>query len=229
PAAEALYRAAHPTGQPWILFLTTFENLARTRHHRPAAPSLDRFLQARDRLLEALTTGPAASSNRATAEQPVPARRTDPPGAMPNLMTDSASAVRDRVTEQAVAVLNRLTRPRVAAVQARLDSDDREIPPPLEPMLPALAETILLWGDAGRRRVLVVHDEQSALTADRLTRLGRALADPTTGRSPLAGLVMADSRDDPRIQVADLLAGTARRRPALLPTALRSPTSLTWS
>ena len=29
--------------------------------------------------------------------------------------------------------------------------------------------------------------------------------------SPLAGLVMVDSRDDPRVQVADLLAGIARR------------------
>jgi hypothetical protein len=51
--------------------------------------------------------------------------------------------------------------------------------------------------------------------------------------SPLAGLVMVDSRDDPRVQVADLLAGVARRlpeivddgplQPFLSPTSLRDP------
>ncbi|WP_430786433.1 DUF3800 domain-containing protein [Actinoplanes sp. G11-F43] len=126
-------------------------------------------------------------------------------------------------------VLARLDPAHLRRVLARLDGDDRSIPPPLEPMLPALAETILHWSrppGGGRRRVLVIHDEQSALTAGRLDRLGRALADPETGVSPLAGLVMADSRDDPRVQIADLLAGIARRRTALLPPALLSPVSL---
>ena len=74
--------------------------------------------------------------------------------------------------------------------------------------IPALAETVLTWSD-GRRRVLVTHDEQSALTADRLTRLRHALT--VDGLAPLAGLVMVDSRDDPRVQVADLIAGMTRR------------------
>jgi hypothetical protein len=133
----------------------------------------------------------------------------------------------------AADVLGTLTRERVRTLLTRLDADDRSLPPPLEPMLPALAETVLTWS-AGRRRVLVVHDEQSALTADRLTRLQRALATGAAalpgGVSPLAGLVMADSRDDPRIQVADLLAGVARRPPAFTDPALLqpliSPTSL---
>ncbi|MCO8277007.1 hypothetical protein M1L60_41160 [Actinoplanes sp. TRM 88003] len=113
---------------------------------------------------------------------------------------------------------------RIRDFVTRLDRDDRSIPPPLEPLLPALAETVLFWSD-GRRRVLVTHDEQSALTADRLTRLQQALA--VDGVSPLAGLVMVDSRDDPRVQLADLLAGVARRSPRsddLRP--LISPTSL---
>jgi len=51
--------------------------------------------------------------------------------------------------------------------------------------------------------------------------------------SPLAGLVTVDSRDDPRVQVADLLAGLVRRlpgtvddgplQPFLSPTSLRDP------
>ncbi|MEU1968688.1 hypothetical protein ABZ541_23580 [Micromonospora sediminicola] len=123
------------------------------------------------------------------------------------------------------AVLTGLDRARVAAVQARLYDEDRSIPPPLEPLLPALAETVLSWSGGGRR-VLVVHDEQSALTADRLRRLQRVLAEGT-GRpvleSPLAGLVMTDSRDDPRVQVADLLAGVARRMPETLDADLLRP------
>jgi hypothetical protein len=115
------------------------------------------------------------------------------------------------VSGRAVDVLGRISEARVAAIVSRLDDGDRSIPPPLEPMLPALAGTVLHWS-AGHRQVLVTHDEQSALTAARLACLQRALA-VGDGPSPLAGLVMADSRDDPRIQIADLLAGVARRRP----------------
>ncbi len=138
---------------------------------------------------------------------------------------------------EAEGVLAGLSRSRVRDVVDRLAHDDRTIPPPLEPMLPALAETVLFWS-RGQRQVLVIHDEQSALTADRLRRLQQALADgagtPPAGLSPLAGLVSVDSRDDPRVQVADLLAGIARRsaamgdddgplRPFVSETSLRDP------
>ncbi|MFG3302955.1 hypothetical protein [Micromonospora chersina] len=142
---------------------------------------------------------------------------------------------------RAEAVLDGLSPAHVRTVVTRLDNEDRSIPPPLEPLLPALAETVLTWS-GGQRQVLVTHDEQSALTADRLARLQRALADhgaaPAAGAvgalpagvSPLAGLVMVDSRDDPRVQVADLLAGVARRSPGIRDDALLqpllSPTSL---
>jgi hypothetical protein len=109
----------------------------------------------------------------------------------------------------AASVLADLRSGRVREVLARITHDDRSIPPPLEPMLPALAETVLLWS-GGHRQVLVVHDEQSALTPDRLRRLQGVLA-VGAGRSSLAGLVTVDSRDDPRVQVADLVAGVARR------------------
>jgi hypothetical protein len=39
----------------------------------------------------------------------------------------------------------------------------------------------------------------------------------------LAGLLMADSRDDPRVQVADLLSGTARRLPEIAGDGLLQP------
>ncbi|MFF5057010.1 hypothetical protein ACFY1S_27870 [Micromonospora sp. NPDC000663] len=133
-----------------------------------------------------------------------------------------------RLGAAADAVLDGLDPRRVRALVARLDGDDRSVPPPLEPLLPALAETVLSWSD-GRRQVLVTHDEQSALTADRLTRLQRALAGASVagalppGVSPLAGLLMVDSRDDPRVQVADLLAGVARRMPGIIDDRLRQP------
>ncbi|WP_231954144.1 DUF3800 domain-containing protein [Actinoplanes derwentensis] len=258
--AQALHKAAHQTGAPWQSFLSAFEDLARTKRRRPAEQVLEAFFHARDNLL---ATDPR--------QQPTLTGTPEPTTGNPTARTTTAMSAMS-------AVLTRLDRSRVREILARLDKDDRDIPPPLEPMLPALAETILFWsgtrppvtdrgdhlaasrghltdptkfsdhltdhedhradhedhradrGDHragyGQRQVLVIHDEQSALTADRLIRLGRALADHTTGVSPLAGLVMADSRDDPRIQVADLLAGIARRRTDLLTTDLLSPTSL---
>jgi hypothetical protein len=204
-AALALYRARRSGGRDWGVFLATFVELVRTkRRHQPDHRAVERFLHARD------------------------------------------SLVRDGLGATAEGVLDGLTRTRVRAVLTRLTQDDRSIPPPLEPMLPALAETVLFWS-GGQRQVLVIHDEQSALTAGRLRRLQQALAGGP-GRSgagvveaaasplrvsPLAGLVMVDSRDDPRVQVADLLAGLARRsaeseyddllRPLLSPTSLRDP------
>ena len=149
------------------------------------------------------------------------------------------SLARGGLGAQAEAVLDELSRTRVREVLSRLRRDDPSIPPPLEPLLPALAETVLFWS-GGQRQVLVIHDEQSALTAGRLTRLQQTLAE-VEGVSPLAGLVTVDSRHDPRVQVADLLAGLARRSPAagydgalrpfLSPTSLRDPAATTggWS
>jgi hypothetical protein len=127
--------------------------------------------------------------------------------------------LRDALSRRGVPTVERLDRARVRAVVTRADGS---VPPPLEPLLPALAETVLFWS-RGERQILVIHDEQSALTADRLTRLQQLLT--TDDRTLLAGLTMVDSRDDPRVQVADLLAGVARRHPGAV-TPLLSPTSL---
>ena len=208
PAALTLYRSRHRAIGDWRAFLAAFVELVRTRRRRRVEPvAFERFFQARDALL------------------------------------------RGRLGGRAEAVLGELDRGRVQAVLARLFAGDPAIPPPLEPMLPALADTVLFWS-RGTRQVLVTHDEQSALTAGRLRRLQQLLAEAAgdspwvgvddasplpPGTSPLAGLVMVDSRDDPRVQVADLLAGMARRLPDLVddgplqpflsPTSLRDPES----
>jgi hypothetical protein len=108
-----------------------------------------------------------------------------------------------------VPALRTVTRARVEEVMQRLIDEDPELPPPLEPLVPALAETVLYWA-AGGREVAVVHDEQSALTPGRVARLGAFLASRVEP-APVRSFVQVDSRDDPRVQLADLLAGIARR------------------
>lgn len=84
----------------------------------------------------------------------------------------------------------------------------------LDPMFPALRSTIAHWGRAGRP-VSIIHDEQSSLTEGRIAQI-RALSyeehgderDGTPG--VLADFHRTDSRLDPRVQMADLLAGVAR-------------------
>jgi hypothetical protein len=86
---------------------------------------------------------------------------------------------------------------------------DRKRTPLMEPVIPALARTVEAWF-ATAVEVTVVHDEQSALTRERLSDIGVAVA----RRHPshrLAGVRLVDSRTDPRVQVADLFAGIARR------------------
>jgi hypothetical protein len=207
--AVTVYRAGRSAGGDWHAFLAAFVELVRIkRRRRPDRQALATFFRARDAL------------------------------------------VHGGLGADAEGVLEGLNQAQVWEVLTSLSDGDRSIPPPLEPLLPALAETVLFWSGGGRR-VLVIHDEQSALTAGRLRRLQQVLADGAasspagadkTGTqrrrpSPLAGLVAVDSRDDPRVQVADLLAGMARRlpgvvdggplRPFLSPTSLRDPVTMT--
>ena len=73
---------------------------------------------------------------------------------------------------------------------------DPNLVPPLDPLMPALADTIAFW-----RPETVVHDEQPSLTPARLAQV----------LGPGTSLRFADSRTEPRVQVADFLAGVARR------------------
>ncbi|MFD6176514.1 MULTISPECIES: hypothetical protein [unclassified Isoptericola] len=113
-----------------------------------------------------------------------------------------------------------LTPADVVGVLGRLLDGDPAVPPPLEPLVPALAGTALRWS-GGSRSVAVVHDEQSALTPQRTALLAASLAAAVSpAPPPLLGVRQVDSRRDPRVQVADLLAGLARR------DALRSAADL---
>jgi hypothetical protein len=105
--------------------------------------------------------------------------------------------------------------PRAASVRARLLDDPRTIPP-LDPLVPAILRAVVYWGEGGAP-VAIVHDQHTALTRERIGQLQELLSQPEpvpahhppTGR--LASLRLVDSRSDSRVQVADFLAGVARR------------------
>jgi hypothetical protein len=92
---------------------------------------------------------------------------------------------------------------RVTAYRARLASDPSFVPV-LDPLVPAVFHTVRHWSADGTP-VAVVHDEQLALTPERVLQLKAALG------HRLAGVRFVDSRADARVQVADFLAGVARR------------------
>ena len=92
---------------------------------------------------------------------------------------------------------------RVARYRARLASDPGFVPV-LDPLVPAVIRTVRHFSDGGTP-VALVHDEQLALTGERVLQLKATLG------HRLAGVRFVDSRSDARVQVADFLAGVARR------------------
>ncbi|WP_132123689.1 DUF3800 domain-containing protein [Actinocrispum wychmicini] len=73
--------------------------------------------------------------------------------------------------------------------------------PTLDLLVPAIVRAVEHWGAP----VTIVHDQQNLLTPDRVARLKDILG----GR--LIGLRLVDSRSDARVQIADFLAGVARK------------------
>jgi hypothetical protein len=81
--------------------------------------------------------------------------------------------------------------------------------PLLEPLIPALTRAIHFWGSQAEV-VSVIHDEQSALTPERIADIARTVAASIPGRQ-LVDVRLVDSRGDARVQLADFVAGIARR------------------
>lgn len=105
-------------------------------------------------------------------------------------------------------ILAELRRSREAAYEARAQLlEDHVLRPAVEPLIPAFARTVLHWSDGGAADLAIVHDEQSAMTERRIRRLELQLMQP--GRR--LRFRQVDSRTDARVQVADVLAGVARR------------------
>ncbi|MEV5502108.1 hypothetical protein AB0M50_42585 [Nonomuraea fuscirosea] len=95
------------------------------------------------------------------------------------------------------------SRDRVEAFRERL-LDDPYVFPALDPLIPAIVRAVTYWGADGRP-VMVVHDQQTTLTDERVAQM-REIAG---GR--MAGLHLVDSELDQRVQVADVMAGVVRK------------------
>lgn len=88
--------------------------------------------------------------------------------------------------------------------------DTSRMTPRLQPLVPALLRAVQHWG-VGGRAVSIVHDEQHALTAKRISYVQDLLRAGPSSSGRLVDVRLVDSRSDARVQVADLLAGAARR------------------
>ncbi|MFL6142192.1 MAG: hypothetical protein ACJ72N_10060 [Labedaea sp.] len=127
-------------------------------------------------------------------------------------MVDTLRAADAGTSTTALQIMDRLwqARPRLEAFRAQL-LDNPNMIPALDPLIPALAGTVAHWS-AGERAVAIVHDQQTALTDERVAELkemfGRSVPQL---RGRLRSLRLVDSRTDARVQVADFLAGVARK------------------
>ncbi len=86
-----------------------------------------------------------------------------------------------------------------------------------DPLLSAIGSTVGHWYQRKQRSIEVLHDETPILTPERILALRQSFDDAQliapSSRSrghEFAGLRTCDSKNDARIQVADLIAGVAR-------------------
>ena len=143
---------------------------------------LDAFnVWIRRRSRHGLNGGPDQFFKTVHALRPAPAR-----GAVRDFL-DALSDGEDRLEELVTGLL-----------------DEPDLLPPFDPLITAFSGTFAHWG-AGGRQVAVVHDWQRILTPDRIGTVERLLG------ARLARMTFVDSRSDPRVQLADYLAGIAGR------------------
>ena len=110
--------------------------------------------------------------------------------------------------------LLRQARPRADSFRAQL-LDNPKMIPALDPLIPAIVQAVIYWSDGGKP-VSIVHDQQNTLSAERIAQLkeliGKGPPVPDySPRSRLTSLSLVASHADPRVQIADILAGVARK------------------
>lgn len=111
---------------------------------------------------------------------------------------------------------------RLAAARSSADSfrarllDDPTLIPALDPLIPSIVRTVAHWSE-GTRPVAIVHDRNNTLTEERIAQLQRMFGEAYPagrGYGPggrLTSVTLVSSRSDARIQLADFLAGVARK------------------
>jgi Protein of unknown function (DUF3800) len=105
-------------------------------------------------------------------------------------------------------IMLRSTQPIAEATRAA-HLQNPKVTPLMEPLLPALNRAVHVWGSQSES-LFVVHDEQSALTPERIADIATTYAADHPGHQ-LIGVRLVDSSREPRIQIADFVAGIARR------------------
>ena len=118
----------------------------------------------------------------------------------------AASSAASEVRE--VMDLLRSTRSIAEATRAAY-LENPKLTPLMEPLLPAMNRAVHYWGSYAQT-ISVVHDEQSALTSERIADIATAYAASQPGRQ-LSNVRLVDSSREPRVQIADFVAGIARR------------------
>ncbi|MEW2046698.1 hypothetical protein [Streptomyces sp. NPDC005476] len=98
-------------------------------------------------------------------------------------------------------------RPRALAYRAAIQEGPFVLSPLLNPLLPSILHTAAHWSDGGRP-VRLAHDRQNMLTPERIAWIEDAAR---VRGIRLAGFRLVVSRLDARVQLADFLAGIARR------------------
>jgi hypothetical protein len=106
-------------------------------------------------------------------------------------------------------------RPHAYSFRAQLSNNPTMIPA-LDPLFPAIVQAVIHWGE-GTKPVTIVHDQQNTLSEDRIAQLKGIFGKPNpallgySSKGLLADLRLVDSFSDVRVQVADFLAGVARK------------------
>jgi hypothetical protein len=122
---------------------------------------------------------------------------------------------RDVEVEEVLALLWR-ARPHADIFQDDL-ADVPDQLPSLDPLIAAIPQTARSWYEISGRPVRLVHDRQAVLTPGRVAAMINILAHPPPEFAhfvppvDVVAIDQVDSQDDPRVQVADLLAGAARQ------------------
>ncbi|MCX5262904.1 hypothetical protein [Streptomyces sp. NBC_00199] len=98
-------------------------------------------------------------------------------------------------------------RPRALSYRAGIQDGPFVLAPVLNPLLPSILHTAAHWSDGGRP-VRLAHDRQNMLTPERIAWIE---GEARRRGIRLAGLRLVVSRSDARVQLADFLAGIARR------------------
>jgi Protein of unknown function (DUF3800) len=134
---------------------------------------------------------------------------------LPKAPVQSFYAAVDTMAQANVAadvthVMSRLraTRPIAEVMRASLVQHPK-LTPLMEPLLPALNCAVTHWGSRAQGLSLV-HDEQSALTPERIADISMAFSANHPGQR-LTNVRLVDSSGEPRVQIADFVAGIARR------------------